>query len=508
MFSAVSSAFIIDVQSNLQPDPNELTAAYMRILIHAVNGSLFPDADPLATIWAGPPTEIIAVQCLLYASLATSLFAAFVAMLGKQWIGRYVRNRGGSVREKSWDRQRKFDGMEKWNFHIVMEGPPVMLQVALGLLGLALSIYLWSINRAVAGIVMAVTLFGFSFYVFLTIAATFTYNCPYQTPPSLAVRFLARYISRRYHGVMVTLSSALSTLGSLRTSATRLFEHLRSGLSVLRAPLPVVIPEEVPLAVVVEPTPGRVLHEVLADWPNHEADARCVAWVLYSMTDKDVILSSVRFAADIILYPAIAKTLPPHLLADLLFESIIEGGVVPGRIDQACSAGMALASVLSIQLCLEPECLDAKQLCERVTHTIPDLQLDDPTLVLVTNTLCLLAGPLTTSPHTHQANPKYPLDDRISELCSLRGLEDIACGFRLWICRVLLQTVWRWRQLEPNVMINMSKIEVLLNTSLKDRDFILIVNKTTVVLMLAIALGQTVDLDDLYVPDTRYACPS
>lgn len=45
LFSAVRSAFIIDVQSNLRPVPNEMTAAYMRILIHAVNGSPFPDAN-------------------------------------------------------------------------------------------------------------------------------------------------------------------------------------------------------------------------------------------------------------------------------------------------------------------------------------------------------------------------------------------------------------------------------------------------------------------------------
>jgi len=34
LFSAVSSAFIIDVQSKLGPDPNKMTAAYLRILIH------------------------------------------------------------------------------------------------------------------------------------------------------------------------------------------------------------------------------------------------------------------------------------------------------------------------------------------------------------------------------------------------------------------------------------------------------------------------------------------
>ncbi|KAF9643703.1 hypothetical protein BDM02DRAFT_3074152, partial [Thelephora ganbajun] len=85
LFSAVSSAFIVDVQSKLEPDPNEMTAAYMKILIHSMNNTLFPDADPSSTTWTGPPPKIVVVQSLLYASLATSFFAAFLAMLGKQW---------------------------------------------------------------------------------------------------------------------------------------------------------------------------------------------------------------------------------------------------------------------------------------------------------------------------------------------------------------------------------------------------------------------------------------
>jgi len=50
--------FIIDVQSKLQPDPDDMTAAYMRILIHAVNSSLFPEADLDSAAWIGPPPKL------------------------------------------------------------------------------------------------------------------------------------------------------------------------------------------------------------------------------------------------------------------------------------------------------------------------------------------------------------------------------------------------------------------------------------------------------------------
>ena len=198
LFSAVSSAFIIDVRSKLEPDPNDMTAAYMQILIHAVNSSLFPDANPNSVTWTGPPPETVTVQSLLYASLATSLFAAFLAMLGKQWVNQYLRNRGGSAADKSRDRQRKLDDLEKWRFHLVIENLPVMLRLGLLLLGCALSLYPWTISHTVARVVVAITLFGVISHVFLTLAATFYYNCPYQTPPSILTRTIIKYLTACY----------------------------------------------------------------------------------------------------------------------------------------------------------------------------------------------------------------------------------------------------------------------------------------------------------------------
>ena len=46
-----------------------------------------------------------------YVGFLMSLLAAFVAMLGKQWLNRYLRHTGGSVIERCGDRQRKFDGL-------------------------------------------------------------------------------------------------------------------------------------------------------------------------------------------------------------------------------------------------------------------------------------------------------------------------------------------------------------------------------------------------------------
>ena len=40
---------------------------------------------------------------------------------------------------ESCDRQRKLDGLQKWHFHLAIKSLPVMLQLALLLLGCTLS---------------------------------------------------------------------------------------------------------------------------------------------------------------------------------------------------------------------------------------------------------------------------------------------------------------------------------------------------------------------------------
>jgi len=186
----------------------------MRILTHAVNSSLFPDTDLDSVTWTGPPPEIVTVQSLLYASLATSLFAVFLAMLGKQWVNRYLRNRGGSAADKSRDRQRKLDGFQKWKIYPAIENLPVTLQFGLLLLGCTLSLYPWTISRTVAGIILAFTLFGVASYIFLSLAATLYYDCPYQTPPSI-IRIATMRLKCSDAAVARSLWSLIASLSSL-----------------------------------------------------------------------------------------------------------------------------------------------------------------------------------------------------------------------------------------------------------------------------------------------------
>ncbi|KAJ7877180.1 hypothetical protein B0H13DRAFT_1455490, partial [Mycena leptocephala] len=82
LFSAVSSAFIIQIQPELQTGPNTTTQALLGLLVENITGVAPPPA--LLAQPTGPATIIIA-QCLLYFSLFSTLLAALLAVLGKQW---------------------------------------------------------------------------------------------------------------------------------------------------------------------------------------------------------------------------------------------------------------------------------------------------------------------------------------------------------------------------------------------------------------------------------------
>ena len=190
LFSAVSSAFVIDIQSKLESDPTERSEAYLRAILLTLNRSIVPNEVPAPPpVWKGPPAEVITTLDLLYASLLMSLLAAFVAMLGKQWLSRYLRHTGGSMVERCGDRQRKFDGLGKWPFRFFIDCLPVMLQIALLLLACGLSRYIWSINTSVARVVISLTVLGLLFYIGIVAAGTSSYECPFQTPVSTGLRY-------------------------------------------------------------------------------------------------------------------------------------------------------------------------------------------------------------------------------------------------------------------------------------------------------------------------------
>ena len=328
LFSAVASAFIIDVQSQLQPDTGEETAALLRVLIHKTDNTTFGDDPPTVPQWTGPPHPIVQVQAILYASLATSLLSAFLAMLGKQWLNRYVSTdvRGTAI-ERSQNRQRKLDGIVTWYFDNVMELLPLMLQAALLLLGCALSRYLWDINVTVASVVLGITSSGFIFYIFIISAGATYGDCPYQTPGSHALRYLKPPMDALLNALRDALRDALRRSETVKVIGVNIRCHRpwRSRGKIVPFLKDMVV--EVPLALafdfyclgkaIVWPPIVGVYHlgskvavllvsrlrgsspalEQGVDQQPVMLDLRCISWMLQTSLDKtDHLLATKHLA--------------------------------------------------------------------------------------------------------------------------------------------------------------------------------------------------------------------
>ena len=187
----MTSAFILDIQSDLQPDYEQMNNTLLELLLNVTVGNI-PSGQPLSLPrWTGPDPVTRQVQATLYATLCATLFAAFLATLGKQWLNRYRQtDTRGSIEDRCRDRERKLSGIDKWWFHIVMQFAPLTIQGSLALLGAALSRYLWGVDRIVSSVVIGFTTFGCILYIVIVTVSVLSFDCPFQTPFSLLIRFI------------------------------------------------------------------------------------------------------------------------------------------------------------------------------------------------------------------------------------------------------------------------------------------------------------------------------
>jgi len=304
------------------------------------------------------------VTCLMYASLIISMLAAFVAMLGKQWLNRYLKNSGGSVIERCGDRQRKCDGLKKWPLHFFVESLPVMLQAALLLLASGLCRYMWSINSSVAFTLISLTSLGVVFYIAIVIAGASSYACPFQTPASTALCSLWKEVRRgivfltvRYKRVFPQTRrmwkwGVLSLLRRQSLSTTVPLENIEVHPSE-----PWITPKEL-----------SIIHRTNAD------DVRCVSWILINITDPEALDAAIRLAGTIRWFNDGIDVDPPYDLIVSTFEACFDltGKLYPGSRDRAYYSGRAMMWIRTLAMCKSEEFGNIFPLPD-TKYTAPDL---------------------------------------------------------------------------------------------------------------------------------------
>jgi hypothetical protein len=139
--------------------------------------------------------------------------------------------------ERCGDRQHKFDGLKKWPFHLFIESLPVMLQVALLLLACGLCKNMASINTSVASVLISLTVLGVLFYLGVVIAGTSSYECPFQTPVSLALRSLWKKMGPHTSSLLLPIAAIGVFLYEGLLWALRLTKKIRPHITSVLLPM-------------------------------------------------------------------------------------------------------------------------------------------------------------------------------------------------------------------------------------------------------------------------------
>ena len=176
----------------------------LTLLLNATSG--IPNKSGIPVV-SSPKGSAVQVQSILFSSLASALLAAFLAMLGKQWLNLLVE---GSLIDRSRHRELRMRGMITWRFKIIMECLPLVMQVSLLLLGYALARYLWDLSRTVSAIIATFTVFGLLFYLSIVFAATVWKTCQFQTPVPVVLRYILSLVNQRKYDQLREIRDRLS----------------------------------------------------------------------------------------------------------------------------------------------------------------------------------------------------------------------------------------------------------------------------------------------------------
>ncbi|KAK7690447.1 hypothetical protein QCA50_005545 [Cerrena zonata] len=205
LFSAVLTAFIVELYKQLQSDPTEATALLLQQISTQI--SLIGTAelqtfdihtyiDPNATFT--PDQAYVTINVAWFAALVFSLLSALIGLVAKQWLRAYITTLSSSPRETVRLRQYRHDGLVRWHVAEIVGSLPILLEIALVLFLYGLLQLLAKLDNTVFGIICAFVSMTFLFYLSTSIIPAITSGTPFKSPQSLAISVLFWKVMRTF----------------------------------------------------------------------------------------------------------------------------------------------------------------------------------------------------------------------------------------------------------------------------------------------------------------------
>jgi hypothetical protein len=149
LFSAIVTAFLVRALDDLDPNYQQQTALLLHQLLNGRDPNLANISDP--TIPHNPAGPAIAVNCLWFTSLFTSLGASLGAMICKEWLTEYNSGTGPVIGLlRACRRHTHFMAFQRLNVHALVTFLPTLLHSSVLLFFAGAVVYLWRIDERVA----------------------------------------------------------------------------------------------------------------------------------------------------------------------------------------------------------------------------------------------------------------------------------------------------------------------------------------------------------------------
>ncbi|KAF8609841.1 hypothetical protein BDV93DRAFT_462324, partial [Ceratobasidium sp. AG-I] len=189
LFSAITTAMVIESSKQLQQDPAEAAAQTLLVMSQTLialsnnEPTLTPNLPTLESNFSASRLSVV-INALWYTSLSLSIAVSLIAMLSKGWCHTFMSGRSGTRYEQARQRQQRWDSLETWKMKRVLTQLPLLMHCALACFALGLCIHLWSVNAQVALPTIIVMAIFLGLYLIVTVLPLVYPLCPYSTPLS------------------------------------------------------------------------------------------------------------------------------------------------------------------------------------------------------------------------------------------------------------------------------------------------------------------------------------
>ena len=425
LFSAVSSAFVVDLNSKLEPDPSHESAMLLRAILLTLNHTAIPDDHPpgpndhMGPDGPGGPggpkgpglTSCTIAAMAIYLSLLTSLLTALLAILLKQGLNLHLVFARGSVIGRCADRQRRYDGLQKWSFVCFDQLLPVLLCSSPILIILGVCARTIRMNPWVSWSFGVSTVLGLAMYFKISFDAAMSLR-KYRAPRSTARPGSRKKAGSRATAVLLTIAAACRSfyerlpLHLALVALRHMWEGTRSRiLHVLRwlppvgigrhsyrsrqPPLPTVrptprgptsllatvwekiqckiirlalrLPQTPPPSTIQDISPNST---ITSPWlaptaldelqKTNVSDVSCVSWILWSITDQEALDAAIQFAGTVQWFEDKLATTTPYdqILSTLEACFNSTGELYPGSRDRAYYSARAVLWIHTRAMCV------------------------------------------------------------------------------------------------------------------------------------------------------------